>query len=289
MARKSASCAAAIVLFGGFSVPCAAFGGGRILATGGVTQLEGAGGGGIAPWALIAGYGTRDEVGGTGFATYVDTGDFNLQSFGGAIGLYDRLELSFARQRFELGDTVPGATIEQDIVGAKLKIFGDAIFAQDQPWPQLALGVQYKHNLDFDFVPKLLGARDGDGFDFYLAATKLYLGALAGHNLLVNSVVRATRANQFGILGFGGDRANGYSPQFEGSAAIFLSDAWLVGAEFRTRPNNLRVFAENDIYDVFVAYVPNKHLALTVAYAALGRIANKTGQDAPYLSLQVSF
>ena len=289
MARKSASCAAAIVLLSCFSVPCAAFGGGRILATGGVTQLEGAGGGGIAPWALIAGYGTRDEVGGTGFATYVDTGDFNLQSFGGAIGLYDRLELSFARQRFELGDTVPGETIEQDIVGAKLKIFGDAIFAQDQPWPQVALGVQYKHNLDFDFVPKLLGARDGDGFDFYLAATKLYLGALVGHNLLVNGVVRATRANQFGILGFGGDRANGYSAQFEGSAAIFLSDAWLVGAEFRTRPNNLRVYAENDIYDVFAAYVPNKLLALTVAYAALGRIANKTGQDAPYLSLQVSF
>lgn len=289
MTRIAKACEVILMLLCCASEPCAAFGGGRVLATGGVTQLEGAGGGGIAPWALIAGYSTRDEVGGTGFATYVDTGDFDLQSFGGAAGISDRLELSFARQRFDLGDTVPGETIEQNVVGAKLKIFGDAIFAQDQPWPQLALGAQYKHNLDFDFVPKLLGARDGDGFDFYLAATKLYLGALAGHNLLVNGVVRATRANQFGILGFGGDRNNDYSAQFEGSAAIFLNDALLIGAEFRTRPDNLRVFGENDIYDVFVAYVPNKHLALTVAYAELGRIANETGQDAPYLSLQVSF
>ena len=42
--------------------------GGRLLATGGVTQLEGAAGGGIVPWAVIGGYGTRDEIGATGFA-----------------------------------------------------------------------------------------------------------------------------------------------------------------------------------------------------------------------------
>src|SRR5205085_9065833 len=45
--------------------------GGRILATGGVTEMEGAGGGGIVPWALIAGYGTRDEIGATAFYTYL--------------------------------------------------------------------------------------------------------------------------------------------------------------------------------------------------------------------------
>ena len=33
--------------------------GDRLLATGGVSQVEGAGGGGLVPWALIAGYGTR--------------------------------------------------------------------------------------------------------------------------------------------------------------------------------------------------------------------------------------
>jgi hypothetical protein len=39
------------------------FDGGRLLATGGVSQVEGTGGGGLANWALITGYGTRDGVG----------------------------------------------------------------------------------------------------------------------------------------------------------------------------------------------------------------------------------
>lgn len=49
--------------------------GDRLLATGGVTQLEGAAGGGLTPWALIAGYGTRDQIGASAFLTHVDTGD----------------------------------------------------------------------------------------------------------------------------------------------------------------------------------------------------------------------
>ena len=39
------------------------FDGGKLLATAGVSQLEGAGGGGLAPWALITGYGTRHGIG----------------------------------------------------------------------------------------------------------------------------------------------------------------------------------------------------------------------------------
>ena len=36
---------------------------GKLTATGGVSQVEGAGGGGLTPWALITGYGTRDSYG----------------------------------------------------------------------------------------------------------------------------------------------------------------------------------------------------------------------------------
>ena len=46
--------------------------GGRLLATGGVTNIEGSAGGGIVPWAVLSGYGTRDEWGGDAFATRVD-------------------------------------------------------------------------------------------------------------------------------------------------------------------------------------------------------------------------
>jgi hypothetical protein len=54
--------------------------GDRLEWTGAVTQIEGAAGGGLVPWALIGGLGTEDEIGATGFATYVSTGDFSLRS-----------------------------------------------------------------------------------------------------------------------------------------------------------------------------------------------------------------
>ena len=68
--------------------------GDRLLVTGGAHQVEGSGGGGLVPWALIAGYGTRDQVGGSAFATRVRTDDFTLSSGGVAVGLFDRIELS---------------------------------------------------------------------------------------------------------------------------------------------------------------------------------------------------
>ncbi len=136
--RLACALTLAFVIHGAESARAA---GGRLPATGGVMQFEGAGGGGLVPWALIAGYGTRDEVGGAAFASYVDTGHFALRSAGGAVGLNDRLELSFAHQHFDLGDTLPGQAIEQTVVGAKLKLGGDAVYDQDLPWPQLAAGV----------------------------------------------------------------------------------------------------------------------------------------------------
>ena len=45
--------------------------GGKLLLTGGVSTVEGAAGGGLVPWALIGGYGTRDQVGGNVFVTRV--------------------------------------------------------------------------------------------------------------------------------------------------------------------------------------------------------------------------
>ena len=81
-------------LFGAF----AAQAGGRLLATDGATQIEGSAGSGIVPWAVIAGTGTRDEIGGSGFATGVFVDELRLASFGIAAGFWDRVEFSFAHQ-----------------------------------------------------------------------------------------------------------------------------------------------------------------------------------------------
>lgn len=263
--------------------------GGRLIATGGVSQIEGGAGGGLTPWALIAGYGTRDEIGVAGFYTQLKLTDFRLRSAGIAIGIRDRVELSLARQRLELGTTVPGQSIDQDIVGLKWKLRGDAVFDQDTWQPQVAVGLQYKHNRDYGFVPKLLGAKSASGLDIYVSATKLYLAGLAGRNVLLNATLRGTRANQMGLLGFGGDHSNAYSAQFEGSAAVFLNDHLALGMEYRHKPDNLSVYREDSYRDLFLAWMPNKRLAISVAYVQLGTVADKADQQALYTSLQLSY
>lgn len=263
---------------------------GRLLATGGASQLEGAAGGGIVPWAVLAGYGTRDQDGGTAFYTRVDTGDYALDAFGVAYTFRNRLELSLARQRFDLGElqrrlSLPWDALEQDIFGAKLRLAGDLVYT---PWPQLSLGVQHKRLRDAA-LPLAVGARDDRGTDVYLSASKLFLAGPGGRQLLLNSTLRSTRANQMGLLGHGGDRDGGRSLVFEGSAAVVLNPRWVLGLEYRQKPDNLGFAGEDAWMDAFVAWFPNKNVALVAAWADLGSIATLDGQRGGYLSLQLSY
>ena len=184
---------------------------------------------------------------------------------------------------------MPGRSIDQDVFGLKVRAFGDAVFDQDRWLPQVAVGAQFKRNGDYDFIPKALGAKHASGTDFYVAATKVFLAGLFGRNVLLDGTLRATKANQLGILGFGGDLNDRYRLMFEGSAAIFLTDRIGIGYEYRQKPNNLGAFREQAFQDAFAAWLPNKHVALTIAFARLGTIADKGNQRALYLSGQLSY
>ncbi len=264
--------------------------GGKLLLTGGVAQVEGAGGGGLTPWALIGGYGSEGQWGASAFYTRVDVADYALDSVGLIVGFNDRVELSVARQRFDtqavggllgLGN---GFTFTQDTVGVKVRLAGDAVLEQDTWMPQIAVGAQYKRN-DQPGVLAFVGARDDSGVDYYLSATKLLLDK----SLLLNGTVRLTRANQFGILGFGGDRNDDYRPQFEGSVAWLLNRHVAIGGEYRMKPDNLGIADEDDAWDVFVAWAPNKHVSLTLAYVDLGNIVIRDDQRGVYASLAIGF
>lgn len=268
---------------------------GKLIATGGVSQVEGAGGGGLTPWALITGYGTRDSYGANVHATHVSTQDYSLDSWGVAVGIADRVELSLASQQFK-GSLAPLAAlrIRQDIVGAKLRVMGDTVYEQDSWLPQLAVGALYKRNRGVQGLAALgvsnvtqLGARDDSGVDLYLSATKLMLDT----SLLLNGTLRATKANQMGLLGFGGDKGNRYAPMVEVSAAYLLNRKLLAGVEYRQKPRNLAVDNEKAYYDAFVAWFPNKQLSVTAAYAVLGDITvfNTRKQKGMYLSVQAGF
>ncbi len=264
--------------------------GDRLLATGGVTQVEGAGGGGLMPWAVITGYGTNQQIGGSLFYTHANTKDsFTLDTAGVAIGFYNRVELSASQARFELVAPFAGERIRLNTLGIKVRVLGDAIYDQDTWMPQISVGAQYKYNEDFNFIPKAVGAKDKDGIDFYIASSKLFLGAINGYNLLVNANLQATKANQFGLLGFGGDKRDSYRLYPAVSAAVMLSDNWLIGSELRYKPDNLSSFEEERAHDVFMTWFPHKNVSITGAYIDLGRVAYKDNQTGWYLSGQINY
>lgn len=265
-------------------------GSGKLLLTGGVSQVEGAAGGGLVPWAVIGGYNTGGQWSANVHATRVETQAFGLDTYGVAVGVNDRLELTLARQIFDT--KAAGATLglgqdfkfKQNIVGAKVRVMGDAVLDSDTWMPQISVGVQYKQNEQGDVV-RAVGAMKDSGTDFYVSATKLFLG----QGLLLNGTLRMTKANQFGLLGFGGPNSNSYKPQAELSAAYLLSRSVAVGAEYRHKPNNLAFAREQAAKDIFIAWAPTKNLSLTGAYVDLGDIATVRNQHGWYLSGQAGF
>lgn len=263
---------------------------GRLVATGGANSIEGAAGGGITPWAVLTGYGEEGEWGASAFATHVDLPDYALDVAGIAVAYGNRVELSYAHQRFDLGTlqhrlSLPDDNLSQDVFGVKVRLFGDLIFDE---LPQVSLGVQYKHQNDF-LIPSLVGAKRDADVEGYLTASRLFIGGAFGYNLLVNGGVRYSRANETGLLGFGGDRRDSRSLLKEGSLAVLFNPHWAMGVEYREKPDNLSFAGESDWADLFVGWFPNKHFSVVLAYARLGEIATLDNQNGTYLSLQGSF
>jgi hypothetical protein len=260
---------------------------GKLLATAGLSQLEGSGGGGLVPWATLAGYDSRDETAALLFITDVNVTDYRLTSMGVATSFYDRVELSYTQQTFVLpaslvtGLSLDSEEIKQDVIGVKVRLYGDSVYSL---YPQVSVGLQHKQ-LDNDFVASYLGAKDDSGTDFYVAATKVHLGAVAGYNLVWNLTARATKANEMGLLGYGGPDNGGYQVMMEGSIGLLLSPNWVVGMEYRQKPSNLSSVEEDDWKDVFVSYMPNKNVNFTAAYADLGTVATQKNQKGVYLSM----
>ena len=277
-------------------------GGGKLLLTGGVSSIDGAAGGGLTPWAVTGSYATEGEVGATAFVTRAKTGNYGLWAYGAALAVHDRFEVSLARQDFDTQSNLAplgldGLHLKQDIFGAKLRIAGDAVLDSDTLMPQIAIGLEHKRAHVGALGPTLFGplGAKSSGTDFYISATKLFLA----EGLLVNLTLRATKANQNGLLGFGGAQGKGYRLQPEFSVAKLLAKNLAIGFEFRAKPDNLNqsvlgtgALKEDDWKDVFIAWTPNKHFSLTAAWVDLGRIApavQPKRQTGAYLSAQFAF
>jgi hypothetical protein len=311
-----------------------AFDMGGLITTGAVTAVGGAAGGGIVPWALIGGYTTQDQIGGTAFYTHVFLRNYQLSTYGGLFALSDRVEVSFAHQDFALGGTggtldgkiigalgLPASTpdsalppalqlqhanLNQDIIGVKIRLYGNAIYDQDTLIPQISAGYEYHRNENTSFV-RAIGTRP-TGNEYYLAATKVWLNGLFGHYTTVTATLDFTNAIQNGLLGFGGvgfnGQKDGYHVEPEFAVGYWLNNNLVVGGEYRFMPHFQVIAPSNvpgygplgdalsktsDWKDVYVAYFPVKYLSITLAYADLGTIASEKNQNGVYLSGTASF
>ena len=285
---------------------------GKLLLTGGVSSIDGAAGGGLTPWAVIGSNATDGEVGISANITAAKTQDYGLKTYGVAVGIQNRVELSLARQDFDASPAIalngiaafgitPGQHINMDIVGVKVRVAGDAVLDSDSLMPQIAVGLEYKSVKpgSIGSVLDFLGTKTS-GTDVYVSATKLFLA----QSLLVNGTLRYTNANQNGLLGFGSGAPgkNSRSIQPEVSVAYLLSKNVAIGAEYRAKPNNLEALGkaaglggalqEQAWKDIFIAWAPTKNVSLTLAYVDLGRIIpgiTPKKQTGVYLSGQIAF
>ena len=285
---------------------------GKLLLTGGVSSIDGAAGGGLTPWAVIGSNATDGEIGVSANLTAAKTQDYGLKTYGVAVGIQNRVEVSLARQDFDASPAIalngiapfgvtPGQHINMDIVGVKVRVAGDAVLDSDSLMPQIAVGIEHKSVKpgSIGSVLSFLGTKTS-GTDVYVSATKLFLG----QSLLVNGTLRYTNANQNGLLGFGSAAPgkNSRTLQPEISVAYLLSKNVAIGAEYRAKPNNLEALGraaglggglqEQAWKDIFIAWAPNKNVSMTLAYVDLGRIIpgiTPKKQTGVYLSAQVAF
>ncbi len=262
---------------------------GKLVLTNGITTIEGSGGGGLATWATISGMGTNRAVGVSAHVTGVELPDYRLDTHGIAVGIRDRVELAYARQNFNTRNVGAalglgrGFQFNQDIFSAKVRLAGDLVYGP--AWlPQVSIGAEHKRSLDAAVV-RAVGAKASAGTDFTVSATKLFLGA----SVLANATVRWTKANQFGLLGFGGDKHSGRSVQFEGSLGYLVTPRLVVGGEWRTRPDNLGIAREDDAKDLFAVWAVARHVTVTAAYVDVGSVATFRNQRGGLLSLQLAY
>lgn len=258
-------------------------------------MLEGAGGGALNPWALIAN-GGKNAVTPAVFGSFVTTRNYDLYSVGANFSIMNRAEIYYDHQYLGLPGAMSGDlgtnSIEQNIVGAKVQMYSGSGYI-----PSIAIGIN--GHFTNKYIPNALGAH-ASGADFYAAATGIY--PVAGSNLLVDADLYVTKSNYMGLLGQGGPGHNNYHVEGGVSLGYFLAKDVVLGAEWRSFPtNNLTPdnggganFSQSDWYDGYIAYMPNPRLSIVGAFVSLGNVAtlpnaDNQNQNGFYLNLNASF
>lgn len=231
------------------------------------------------------------------------------QSFAVTENVAGTFELGYALERIDLGDwpgevrRTMGIRIDEDVVvhnfNLRQMIVPEGGF--ETPWmPAVTAGVHFKWNDGLTTINRqlqgacdALGADHSFGTEFTLTASKTLTGILP-RPLILSAGLRNSDAIHAGLMGFAGERRT----TIEGSAVYFLTDRLLLAAEYRQKPDLLDqcqaggrhlIKAENDWWDVCLAYILNDHATIAGGYANFGNVLNTRENNVWALQLKHEF
>ena len=234
-------------------------------AQGGVplNNLEGVGGVAFNPLAYPAGQnkGSNDweqvvskpQLG--SWYVRLNESDIDWNAIGGAVSLFNRLELSYGYEAVAIGGV---ANIHKNNVGAKLNLVpenaGGSAFV-----PAISVGTVWKETSKV-----LVPGADDSAFDFYAVATKLITQTPLP--VLLSGGVLSSKEYITGVAGFDGDsKLTGFA-----NAEVILPLGLALGAEFK-QGEKYDAFKNANYWDASLAWLATKNLTLVAAYVDAGK------------------
>jgi hypothetical protein len=241
--------------------------------------------------------------------SFAAIGEKDFESFAITENILGRIELGYAFERIGLGDwpadvkTVSGLHVENNAFvhnfNTRYMIIEEGGF--DRAWmPAVTLGAHFKWNEGLNDIDKQtgglcgsLGADHDSGTEFTAVATRTIADWLP-NPLIVSAGLRNGDAIHTGLIGFAGERRT----TFEGSIIYFLTDKLLLAGEFRQKSDLLHqcslggkhlIKAENDWWDICMAYVVDDHLTIAGGYANFGNVFNHREENVWAIQIKYEF
>lgn len=236
-------------------------------------------------------------------------GEKDLQSYVVTENLYGRIELGYAAERLGLGDwsndvkAATGTRVANHVLlhNFNLRLMAVQEGGFDCKWmPAITLGGHFKWNDGISRIDRklnglvdTLGTDHTFGTEFTAVASKTITGLLP-RPVILSAGLRNGDAIHTGFLGFAGER----STTFEGSVIVFLTDRLAFASEYRQKSDHLNqlntggkhlIKAENDWWDLLLAYVVNDHMTISGGYLDLGNMLNHRENNAWALQLKYEF
>ena len=265
----------------------------------------------ITPTAYLANPAAEGEFWGkpsvSATAAFMKHKDY--QSFAVTENILGKIELGYALERIGLGDW------PSEVRKAGLPSVDDEVFVHnfnirynflpegsfDTDWmPAMTIGTHFKWNDGLSTINSQLGGACDDlgadhsfGTEFTLTASKTITGLLP-NPMILSAGIRNSDAIHTGLLGFAGERET----TIEGSIIYFLSDKLLIATEYRQKSDLLDqctvggkdlIKAENDWWDICLAYVLNDRTTIAGGYANFGNVLNDREDNVWALQIKHEF